>query len=191
MANYTKKIILHTFEEMLDEMPFGKITVSALVARCEISSNTFYYHFKDIFDLLEFWLDRRTQAYLKQIENTPNWAEGLKIVLHELKKHSRTIYHISESISREWLERYVFNHVEQQFHTDLEQRTAGLQVDKQIIDKVASFYCYAFLGFFIKFLWGDMKADIDTSVDDLCRIFDGILSTAIQRIKDEASSPSK
>ena len=191
MANYTKKIILHTFEEMLDEMPFGKITVSALVARCEISSNTFYYHFKDIFDLLEFWLNVQTQTYLKQIENTPNWAEGLKIVLHELKNHSRTIYHISESISREWLERYVFNHVEQQFHMDLEQRTAGLQMDKKIIDKIASFYCYAFLGFFIKFLWGNMKADIDTSVDDLCRIFDGILSTAIQRIKDETASPSK
>ena len=47
MANYTHKAILQTFEEMLTEMPFEKITVSALVTRCEISSNTFYYHFQD------------------------------------------------------------------------------------------------------------------------------------------------
>lgn len=45
MANYTVKAIMENFEEMLVEMPFNKVTVSALVARCEISSNTFYYHF--------------------------------------------------------------------------------------------------------------------------------------------------
>ncbi len=46
MAQYTQKAIIETFEKMLIEMPFDKITVSALVRRCEISSNTFYYHYK-------------------------------------------------------------------------------------------------------------------------------------------------
>ena len=59
MANYTHKAILQTFDEMLMEMPFEKITVSALVARCEISSNTFYYHFQDIYDLLDEWMDEQ------------------------------------------------------------------------------------------------------------------------------------
>ena len=38
MAKLTEKAILRTFDEMISEMPFDKITVSALVARCEISS---------------------------------------------------------------------------------------------------------------------------------------------------------
>ena len=33
MAQYTKKAILQTFQEMLERMPFDKITVSALAAR--------------------------------------------------------------------------------------------------------------------------------------------------------------
>ena len=40
MAQYTQRAIIETFEKMLTEMPFDKITVSALVRRCEISSNT-------------------------------------------------------------------------------------------------------------------------------------------------------
>ena len=56
MAQYTQKAIIETFEKMLIEMPFDKITVSALVRRCEISSNTFYYHYSDIYDLLDVWL---------------------------------------------------------------------------------------------------------------------------------------
>ena len=50
MANYTQRAIIQTFQDMLKEMPFDKITVSAIVARCDISSNTFYYHYHDIYD---------------------------------------------------------------------------------------------------------------------------------------------
>jgi AcrR family transcriptional regulator len=53
MALLTQKAIWASFEEMLVEMPFDKITVSALVKRCEVSSNTFYYHYQDIFAELD------------------------------------------------------------------------------------------------------------------------------------------
>ena len=55
MALYTQKAIMRAFGEMLEEMPFDKITVTALVKRCDISSNTFYYHYRDIYDLLDAW----------------------------------------------------------------------------------------------------------------------------------------
>lgn len=55
MALYTKKLILATFREMLSESPFDKITVAALVKRAGISPNTFYYHYQDIYGLLDAW----------------------------------------------------------------------------------------------------------------------------------------
>ena len=36
MALYTQKAIMRAFGEMLEEMPFDKITVTALVKRCDI-----------------------------------------------------------------------------------------------------------------------------------------------------------
>lgn len=40
MALYTKKRIMTTFQAMLEELPFDKITVAALVKRARISPNT-------------------------------------------------------------------------------------------------------------------------------------------------------
>lgn len=37
MALYTKKLIMTAFEELLEEQPFDKITVSALVKRAGVS----------------------------------------------------------------------------------------------------------------------------------------------------------
>ena len=175
MANSTKRIIMQTFEEMLEEMPFGKITVSALVARCEISSNTFYYHFKDIFDLLDAWLNKEKEQYQKEVEHIDNWAEGLKSVLHGIKQKSRQVYHIYDSLSRERLERYVFTSVESCFFDYVKERVVKTNVKEETLMRISNFYCYAVLGFFLKFLWEKMDGDIDSDVDELCRIFDGAL----------------
>ena len=53
MALYTKKLLMSTFQEMLEELPFDRITVAALVKRAGISPNTFYYHYQDIYALLD------------------------------------------------------------------------------------------------------------------------------------------
>lgn len=53
MSMLTMKTIMQTFSEMIEEMPFDKITVLALVKRCEINHNTFYYHFQDLYELLD------------------------------------------------------------------------------------------------------------------------------------------
>lgn len=62
MALYTKKLIMTTFQEMLAEMPFDKITVSALVKRAGGSPNTFYYHYQDIYALLDDWFQKQVDA---------------------------------------------------------------------------------------------------------------------------------
>ena len=53
MANDTKKLIYYTFIDLLHTKPFDKITVRDIVEACEINRNTFYYHYTDIYDLLE------------------------------------------------------------------------------------------------------------------------------------------
>ena len=53
MANSTQNIILKTFEDMLERMPFERITVTALIKECNIGRNTFYYHYEDIYALLD------------------------------------------------------------------------------------------------------------------------------------------
>ena len=59
MSGFTKEIIAKTFTELLDEKPMSKITVKDIVERCGVNRNTFYYHFKDIPDVVEFILKKK------------------------------------------------------------------------------------------------------------------------------------
>lgn len=55
MSGFTKEIIAKTFTELLDEKPMSKITVKDIVERCGVNRNTFYYHFKDIPDVVGYF----------------------------------------------------------------------------------------------------------------------------------------
>ena len=78
MANYTEKAIFRAFEELLEEKPFDKITVSAIVSKSEVSANTFYYHFQDIYDLLDKWLDRKKNQFFAMTQLTGSWTDRLR-----------------------------------------------------------------------------------------------------------------
>lgn len=181
MANYTQKAILQTFEDMLREMRFDKITVSALVARCEISSNTFYYHFRDIYDLLDAWIGKVKQEFLEDTAEIGDWAEKLKLVLHLMQDNSKLVFNLFDSISRERLERFAFSSVRNLFYEEVSREAEGKMIPDEVIRGVSDFCCYSILGYLLEFLWNRMEADVDKEVDRLNMIFAGAIEYVIRK----------
>lgn len=52
--NTTKIALEASLKELLKKKPFDKITIADLTEDCGISRMAFYYHFKDIYDLVEW-----------------------------------------------------------------------------------------------------------------------------------------
>ena len=57
MAQPTKKVIAASLKRLLEQKPLTKITVTDIARDCHISRHTFYYHFRDVYDLME-WICR-------------------------------------------------------------------------------------------------------------------------------------
>ena len=53
MSSFTRKAIIEAFVKLLNERPLNKITIKDIVEECGINRNTFYYHFRDVPDLIE------------------------------------------------------------------------------------------------------------------------------------------
>ena len=50
----TKQAVAAAMKELMSERPFSKITVSDIAGRSRLNRNSFYYHFKDKFDLVNW-----------------------------------------------------------------------------------------------------------------------------------------
>ena len=56
-SNITKLALSNALKELLEEQSFEKISVSAICERCHMNRKSFYYHFKDKYDLVNWIFD--------------------------------------------------------------------------------------------------------------------------------------
>ena len=63
----TKERIVEAYIELESERPVEKITVTALVERSRITRKTFYYYFKDIYDLMEYRMEREMKRVMEEV----------------------------------------------------------------------------------------------------------------------------
>ena len=76
-----KTVISNTFVSMVKQKGIDKITVKALIEACDISRQTFYYHFQDIMEVIGWSLEQAAKNLLaKSLEaDTPEEALGILI----------------------------------------------------------------------------------------------------------------
>ena len=54
MSQITKRALEQSLKNLLLQKPITKITINDIAEDCGINRMTFYYHFKDIYDLVEW-----------------------------------------------------------------------------------------------------------------------------------------
>jgi AcrR family transcriptional regulator len=65
-TRYTKMVLRAALIELLKEQPIGKITVTEICARADVSRGTFYLHYQDPYDLL----DKTEDELLETLESS-------------------------------------------------------------------------------------------------------------------------
>ena len=146
MQKDTKKLIYHTFIELLEKKPFDKITVKDIVEACDINRNTFYYYYSDIYDLLEEIFMKELNELVDAHKEGKSWASSFIKVAYAAYDHKKLINNICASRSYEYFENYMYK-VCNNIMVDLVQFMAqGMDVAEDDIEFIASFYEYAFVG---------------------------------------------
>lgn len=56
-SNITKKALATSLKSLMDEKAFEKISIADICERCEMNRKSFYYHFKDKYDLVNWIFD--------------------------------------------------------------------------------------------------------------------------------------
>ena len=74
-SNITKRALAAALKELMETKPFSKISVSDICQACDMSRKSFYYHFQDKFDLVNWIYYTECVAVLKE----KNWC-GIKKV---------------------------------------------------------------------------------------------------------------
>lgn len=108
MASNTKNSIADSFFKLIKSEEFDKITVTDLVEDCDISRQTFYYHFDDISKMIEWIFERDSSLACSRAEECSNWNDAVKEYSAFIDKY-RTLF-IKAICSKQFLPIYNLLH---------------------------------------------------------------------------------
>ena len=181
MANFTKKAIVQTFLDLLNEKPFAKITVTDIVNRCGINRNTFYYYYQDMFALVDELLKLDLESIVDRHRTADTWMEGFLEATAMLRENKTAIYHLYNSINRERLEEYLFDLAQSAVTQFIADRAEGLNVSDQDVHNISVLYTVAIEGMMLEWLHTGMKQDQEEYLSQMEPILNGITRILLER----------
>ena len=106
MSAFTKKAILESFLRLAEKKPIDKITVRDIVDDCGVNRNTFYYHFQDIYAVLETLCHHAVKRLPAQLPLAETLAAFLDVITGFAAKFPHAARTLSFSLGFEGLVRY-------------------------------------------------------------------------------------
>ena len=144
---------------------------------------TFYYHFKDIYDLIEWSCEEDARKALEGKKTYDTWQQGLLQIFEAVQENKVFILNVYRSISREQVENYLYKLTYQLLIGVVHEQAEGMSVREEDQDFIATVYKYAFVGLMLDWIKNDMKADPALLVDRLAAVIHGNVAAALERLR--------
>ena len=180
MTNITKKALEASLKKMMLKKPLDKITIRDITDDCGISRMTFYYHFQDIYDLIEWACVEDATAALQGKKTYDTWQEGLEQIFEAVLENKPFILNVYRSVSREQIENYLFQLTRALIRGVVEEKAAGTGISEEEKSFIADFYKYSFVGVMLDWVRTGMKEDYQEITERISTVMKGNITNSIR-----------
>lgn len=192
MSEVTKRALEQSLKNLLLKKPLNKITISDIAEDCGINRMTFYYHFRDLYDLVEWACIEDAKKALQQKKTHATWQEGFLQICYAVRENKPFIVNVYRCVHREQVERYLTPLTDQLLRAVVEEQSAGMKVREEDKAFIARVYSYSFIGLLLDWIREDMKEDPERMVERLGLVIQDTFQSALERFRlDSPSKPVK
>ena len=152
-SNQTKQLLAQSLQELMATTPLEKISVNDIVDHANVGRNTFYYHFEDKYDLVNWYFQSGITRFLVALSAYSSWT-ALVFYCNALAYNGQNS-----------LQQYMFDYLRSIF----EQNVRELNPDASAEDtrKIGQFFAGAMMGILIPWVLSGMKSNALSNMSEL------------------------
>lgn len=166
-TNATKISLGESLKKLMQTKRLEKITIQDLTADCGVSRMAFYYHFKDIYDLVEWVCVEDGKRAIQDKKTGDTWQEGISRIFEAVLENKEFITNVCRSIGRERVERYLYQFTYDIVRDVVEEKCRGTGISEKQKDSITDFYKYGFVGTVLNWIDHGMKEDYSEIVENM------------------------
>ena len=190
MPNSMKYALAQSLKKLLSVRKLDKITVKDIVEDCGVNRQTFYYYFRDIYDLLEWNFQDAAEKLICSGLDQKDWRAGPGAVLEYLRENQALVWNAYHSISHEAVSNFLKRTLRPYILQAVQKEAEGLerQPRQENMDFVADMHTLMAVGIITEWINRQEKEGGEERLEKLLTAMEGSASLMLQNLESGSSS---
>lgn len=185
MYQTTRNALAASLKKLLQEKPLEKISIRDITEDSEVNRQTFYYHYKDIYDLIEWIFIAEGTKALGEYSACKGFQERFVRIFYFLLENQRLVISAFHSIGREQLERFLYVQVYNLIMDVVNKEAESMNVSDSYKIYVADFYKYAIVGAMFQWIRTGMEEDPKAIVHNISQFISGDIYNSLLKYQNK------
>ena len=183
----TKLLIANSLRKLMKKKSLDKIKIREIVEDCGVNRQTFYYHFQDIYALVEWIYTYDGMQIFNEYREDCDWMTMIKKMFDYLEEHQDEIKCVVNSKAEKFFYNFVHEKIGMCSRMVIEFISKDMTVDSSYKTFIADFYTYAVCD--VVENWMRNRNTTRMSSDELIHLFEltmlGNVKVALERFEQE------
>lgn len=180
----TKRAIGYAFKDLLKEKSFNKITITDIANNCAINRQTFYYHFQDIKDLVEWLCIDEVDNILNKNNECEKWEDKFLMIFKVVLKEKEVVENIYHSVFVEVLRTNLYRLVYPIIYSEIVEESKGKNLREEDKKFITDFYKYAFVSIVLDWIDKGMIENPEIIVLKVSNLITGTINHACLAVNE-------
>lgn len=148
----TKKALVASLKKIMQTKPLDKISIREIVEDCGVNRKTFYYHFQNIYDLVNWMFEEEAIEVVKQYNLITNYEDAIRFSMDYIEENSHVVHSALDAVGRDELKKFFYNNFVGTMRSIVDQLSEGMNVPNDYKEFLINFYTESFASLLIDWI---------------------------------------
>lgn len=173
MTIVIKRVLASTLKEMAEKKSLSKITINDLTQACDVSRQTFYNNFKDIYDLVEWIYLKEVVTPIERGRIYDKWQDALTSIFQYISENHVFVLNTYRSFGKGFLEKVLRQEIELFLSNQVFKKIEVTKEEAKQVEFSYSFYTYALVGVGLDWIEKQMPESVEELVGRIEKVMLG------------------
>ena len=173
MTIVIKRVLAPALKEMAEKKSLSKITINDLTQACDVSRQTFYNNFKDIYDLVEWIYLKEVVTPIERGKIYDKWQDALTSIFQYISENHVFVLNTYRSFGKGFLEKVLRQEIELFLSNQVFKKIEVTKEEAKQVEFSYSFYTYALVGVGLDWIEKQMPESVEELVERIERVMLG------------------
>ncbi len=155
----TKKALAASLKKLMEKSALDKISICEIVEDCGVNRKTFYYHFNNIYDLVDWMFEEEAIESVKQYDFIRDYENAVRFSMDYIEENEHVVNSALDALGRDELKKFFYNNFVDNMRDIVDEISKDMTIPKDYIDFLINFYTESFASLLIDWIRNRAEKD--------------------------------